>query len=765
MSFRLKTILGIAFIEAALLLVLVFIGSGFLRGSNEDQLLQRASTTTKLFATTTKDAVLATDLASLESFVAEMLTNKGVLYARVIGEEDMILAEAGDIDLLRQPFKADTVLQDTDDGVFDSFAAINVAGTSYGRVEIGLSVNEILGVLTQASQRMSVIAIVEMALVALFSFVLGTYLTRQLKELTTASQQIAAGQLGYQIRVRGRDELARTVNSFNQMSRELAAKDRERQDSELRRRAVIESAPDCVISMDHLGHVIEFNPAAEETFGYSRSDALGRPLGELIIPQGQRFAHQAGLAHYLTTGEAPLLNRRIEVTAQRADGTEFPVQLAVTTALLNEQPIFTAYLHDVSERKQTEAKMAKLSRAMEQTAESVCITDRAGFIEYVNPAFHAMTGYSPDEALGRTPSFLKSGKQGPEFYRRMWETILSGESFIDVFINHRKDGMLYWEEKTITPLTDDLGNITHFVATGKNITQRKALESQLVHAQKMESIGQLAAGIAHEINTPTQYIGDNLRFLEEAFNDIAQLLDAHEALAQQIHEGTLNQTQLTTIQQLKEALDVDYLRQELPQSIGQALGGVAQVSRIVQAMKQFAHPGSLEKTPADLNKAIESTVTVARNEWKYIADVVLELDPALPPVPCVLGDINQVVLNMIINAAHAIQEKLGDTPEGQGTIRVSTHTQQDEAVIRIRDTGAGIPEALQSRIFDPFFTTKEVGKGTGQGLAISYSVVVDKHGGHLTCDSTQGEGSTFCIYLPLNNAGDAHEYTARAVRR
>ena len=754
MSFRLKTILGIAFIEAALLLVLLFIGSSFLHSSNENQLLQRASTTTKLFATTTKDAVLATDLASLESFVAAMLTNKGVLYARVIGEEEVILAEAGDVDLLRQPFKADTDLQDTNDGVFDSYAAINEAGTAYGRVEIGLSVNEILGVLTQASQRMSVIAIIEMALVALFSFVLGTYLTRQLKELTTASQHIAAGQLGYQIRVRGRDELARTANSFNQMSRELAAKEKARQDSELRRRAVIESAPACVISMNHLGHVIEFNPAAEATFGYTRSDALGRPLGELIIPQGQRSAHQAGLARYLTTGEAPLLDRRIEVTAQHADGTEFPVQLAVTTAMLNEQPIFTAFLHDVSERKQTEAKMAKLSRAMEQTAESVCITDRTGVIEYVNPAFHAVTGYSPAESLGRTPSFLKSGKQGPDFYRQMWETILSGESFIDVFINHRKGGILYWEEKTITPLTDDLGNITHFVATGKDITERKALETQLVHAQKMESIGQLAAGIAHEINTPTQYIGDNLRFLEEAFNDIVQLLDAYEPLTKKNHEGPAGPTQLTTIQQLKEEVDVNDLRQELPQSIRQALVGITQVSHIVQAMKQFAHPGSLEKTPSDLNKAIESTVTVARNEWKYIADLELELDPTLPPVPCVLSDINQVVLNMIINAAHAIQEKLGDTTEGQGRIRVSTHTEQDEAVIRIRDTGVGIPEELHNRIFDPFFTTKEVGKGTGQGLAISYSVVVDKHSGHITCDSTQGVGSTFNIYLPLENAGD-----------
>ncbi len=409
-------------------------------------------------------------------------------------------------------------------------------------------------------------------------------------------------------------------------------------------------------------------------------------------------------------------------------------------------------LAGVIEHHRMEEKYHSLSRAVEQSPASVVITNTAGNIEYVNSKFLQITGYNTDEVLGKNPRILKSDHTKPEEYRALWETITGGREWRGELHNRKKNGEMFIELASISPIRAADGSITQFLAVKEDITERKALESQLAHAQKMESIGQLAAGIAHEINTPTQYVSDNLRFLEEALSDIARLLETYEALEHQMPEGAVDASLLTALEQLKEELDVDYLRQELTQSIGQALEGVAQVSRIVQAMKQFAHPGSQEKTPADLNKAIESTLTVARNEWKYVADVELELDPTLPPVPCLLGDINQAVLNMIINAAHAIQEKLGKTPEGKGTITVSTYTEHGEAVIRIRDTGVGIPEEIRSKIFDPFFTTKGVGKGTGQGLAISYSVVVDKHGGRLTCDSTQGKGTTFCVYLPLNNA-------------
>lgn len=419
--------------------------------------------------------------------------------------------------------------------------------------------------------------------------------------------------------------------------------------------------------------------------------------------------------------------------------------------------MIAATLAGIIEHDRIEEKYRSLSMAVEQSPVSVVITDTTGNIEYVNPKFLQITGYTHDEVLGKNPRVLNSGQTNPEEYQLLWKTIADGREWRGEFHNRKKNGEFFIESASISPIKAADGSISHYLAVKEDITERKFLESQLMHAQKMESIGQLAAGIAHEINTPTQYIGDNLRFVNESFNDLVQLLDAYEALAQQAYEAMAKSAQLMELQQLKEELDVDFLRQELPLSIEQALEGVSQVSRIVQAMKQFAHPGSLKKLPANLNKAIESTVTVARNEWKYVANVELDLDPDLPLVPCLVGDINQAVLNMTINAVHAIQEKLGDSTQEKGTITVSTYVEHGEAVICIRDTGAGIPETLRSRIFEPFFTTKDVGKGTGQGLAISYSVVVDKHGGRLVCDSTQGEGSTFYVYLPLTRAGDSNE--------
>jgi PAS domain S-box-containing protein len=415
-------------------------------------------------------------------------------------------------------------------------------------------------------------------------------------------------------------------------------------------------------------------------------------------------------------------------------------------------------LAGVIEHHRMEDRYRGLSQAVEQSSAAVVITDTKGNIEYVNSKFVDVTGYSVQEVLGKNPRLLKSAKTKPEEYAAMWKTISAGGQWRGEFHNRKKNGELFIESVSISPIKSKGGVITHYVAVKEDITERKVMESQRSHAQKMESIGQLAAGIAHEINTPTQYIGDNLRFLDEAFDDTARLLDAYETVVSSpVYEDTRDPQQLKALVKLKEDLDIEYLKEEVPQSIVQALEGVAQVGRIVGAMKQFAHPGTAEKIPADLNAAIESTATVARNEWKYVADLVLKLDPDLPPVPCLIGDVNQVVLNMIINAAHAIQEKLGDSPDEKGTITITTHAEHAQAVIRIRDTGAGIPEHLQTRIFDHFFTTKEVGKGTGQGLAISHSVVHEKHGGYIRCESRPGVGTTFGIHLPLNDTGGDNE--------
>ncbi len=411
-------------------------------------------------------------------------------------------------------------------------------------------------------------------------------------------------------------------------------------------------------------------------------------------------------------------------------------------------------LAGVIEHHHMEERYRGLSQAVEQSPASVVITDTEGNIEYVNSKFIQVTGYSADEVMGKNPRILKSGETKPQEYAAMWKTLSEGGEWRCEFHNLRKNGETFIEAASISPIKSNEGVITHYVAVKEDITERKVMESQFAHSQKMESIGQLAAGIAHEINTPTQYVGDNLRFLDEAFGDVKRLLCAYETLLTSPKlEGNLDPDQLDTLKRLKEELDIEYLTEEVPQSIAQAMEGVAQVGRIVSAMKQFAHPGSTEKVPANLNAAIESTATVARNEWKYVANLELELDPDLPPIPCLIGDINQVVLNMIINAAHAIHEKLGKAADEKGTITISTHAENEAAVICIRDTGAGIPEHLQTKIFDLFFTTKEVGKGSGQGLALSHSIVHEKHGGYITCKSSVGVGTTFCIHLPLNTTG------------
>jgi signal transduction histidine kinase len=318
----------------------------------------------------------------------------------------------------------------------------------------------------------------------------------------------------------------------------------------------------------------------------------------------------------------------------------------------------------------------------------------------------------------------------------------------------RKGGTFGFFESRLVAIRDGGGkDTTGLLVVSRDISERavaeqerRRMEVELRHAQKLESIGQLAAGIAHEINTPIQYIGDNLRFILEG---VEELLGALDALPPEAPEGAGVDDGTRAFRDSLKAADVDYLRKELPKAAQQSLEGVARVSKIVGAMKEFSHPGSENKTTADLNRAIESTVAVSRNEWKYVADLELELDPQLPPVPCYPGEINQVVLNLIVNAAHAIGDRVGRSGE-KGRITIRTRAEASQVEIQVEDTGAGIPEAIRDRVFDPFFTTKGVGKGSGQGLAIAHSVVVDKHGGTIGFETELGQGTLFTIHLPIN---------------
>jgi len=313
-----------------------------------------------------------------------------------------------------------------------------------------------------------------------------------------------------------------------------------------------------------------------------------------------------------------------------------------------------------------------------------------------------------------------------------------------------KDGKEGFLAFNVNPILAEDGELEGFLFLGDDITELKILESQLSQAQRLESIGQLAAGIAHEINTPIQYIGDSVAFLRDVFTELQRLMEPFEQLK---HKGSITPESFAA---LAEAIDntlrdIDYafLQVEIPKSFDRVLEGIDRVSTIVQAMKRFSHPDRQEKRAVDINRAVENTLTVSHNEWKYVADLTTDLAPDLPAVICFPGDLNQVLLNVIINAAHAITDVVRGT-QAKGRITVATRLVDDTVVIAIADTGTGIAPEIREKIFDPFFTTKEVGHGTGQGLAIAYDIVVNKHGGTLTFETEVGKGSTFFIHLPIS---------------
>jgi PAS domain S-box-containing protein len=289
------------------------------------------------------------------------------------------------------------------------------------------------------------------------------------------------------------------------------------------------------------------------------------------------------------------------------------------------------------------------------------------------------------------------------------------------------------------------------LAIVQDVTERRKLELDLRHAQKLEAVGGLAAGIAHEINTPIQFVGDNLRFLQDAFASLGKLLVEYRGLVAPIASAGINPALLAEIDRAEAEADIEYLLEEMPKAMSQSLDGVERVATIVRAMKEFAHPEQKEKVAANLNQALASTLVVARNELKYVADIEADYGD-LPAVECHLGDLNQVFLNLLINAAHAVKDVV-DVTGTRGTIGVQTRAIENVVNISISDTGGGIPESIRNKIFEPFFTTKPVGRGTGQGLAIARSIVVDKHGGTLTFESSMGQGTTFLISLPIHGPG------------
>ena len=514
---------------------------------------------------------------------------------------------------------------------------------------------------------------------------------------------------------------------------------------------LVESIPNPVFFKDVNGVFIGCNSQYLKFTGKKREEVIGKTLAD-FMPPGKR-------AHFEHKDIELLHNPGTQIYEMtHIDPTGKEIHTLITKATFSHKNENTrgiiGQIIDITESKAVELKLKqsekKFSSIFHSNPDPIAICRYAcGEIIEVNEAFEYMSGFSRDELLGKgldKTGFWMDKEEKDQIFSDLEKTEKIRARLLRIQNKDEKILHVLCSFDTLTIESEKL-----FMVICKDITEQKKLEDQLYHAQKMESIGRLAAGIAHEINTPIQYVHDNVDFLSDSFHDFIELINLLNGCIDNTHEDQRTPI-MNDIVDLEQDRDFEFLLEEIPSSITQSIEGIERVTKIVKAMKSFAHPGIEEKAPLNLNEAIESTITVAKNEWKYVADITTDYNEDLPFVHCYAGDFKQIILNLIVNAAHAIGEKQKKekSTDAKGLISIRTDFNDRCAIIEVADSGTGIPDNVKRNIFEPFFTTKPVGIGTGQGLAIVYNIVVKKHSGRIEFDTAEGEGTRFHIEIPIS---------------
>ena len=412
---------------------------------------------------------------------------------------------------------------------------------------------------------------------------------------------------------------------------------------------------------------------------------------------------------------------------------------------------------------QIQRQAEQTNAIVESAAEGIITYLADGTILSFNAAAARIFLLSNDQAVGgRVQDLFQSGDEtdsilfGVRACDSLTECVLPDSTEEDANSHEpcestglRSNGRTFPCELSVSQLSREDHRL--FTVLIRDVTRRKRLEARLSQAQKMESVGQLAAGIAHEINTPIQFVGNNIQFLEGAFDDLVELIGLYDQLYESLAGKDPDNPLVAKLTEQREIADLEFLQEECPSAIKQSREGIDSVATIVRAMKEFSQPANEAKSALDLNKAVQNVLAVSVNQYRDIAQIETNLQADLPPAICLGGQINQALLNVLGNASEAISEH-GDA--GHGRIWIDTSLKDDAIELKIQDNGVGIPQEIQDRIFDPFFTTKEVGKGSGQGLAFVYDVIVNKHEGSIHVASQPGEGSTFVLRLPLSQTSN-----------
>jgi PAS domain S-box-containing protein len=733
LNFRCKAILGIVLIESVLLVILVLSSLDFLRTSNREQLTQSSLTTAKLFASATRNAVLATDLSALESFVEDILTNPQIIYVRITGP-NQLLVEGGPSKFLNSERSPNWNLASVTDDVYDVAARIETAGTLHGIIELGISTKSIQKVFTEARQWAISIALLEILLVAIFCWILGTYLNRYLRKLQAASKTIAESGPGHQLKVTGQDEIADVANAFNTMSSSLQRnfaklKDlitsRDQMLANLERntaksQAILSASLDAVITIDQNGIVIDYNDAAEHIFGWHHDEIVGKDMKEYIMPSEMRQAHKKGIQHYLATGEGPVLGSRIQLPALHKDGRQFPIEIAICPIDVPGGKLFTAFIRDISKELANETEMRLIGRAFENS-QAMYIIDTHSCVIRVNEAFTKISGYSENDVLGCKPSLWASGEYDKDFNKEMWATLLEKGEWKGEILNRRKNDDVYPGYLNISAVTDKQGQATHYVGQLVDISEQKANEAKLLDAiqqarQGDEAKSRFLTVMSHEIRTPLNAVLGILGLLRDTPLDN-------------------NQKDLT----------------KTGRESGEMLLSI--INDILDFSKMEANKLELESSDFDLHRLLNQSMellTIRAKQNNLKMNIILADD--LPRFT--RGDssrLQQIVVNLINNACKF-------TPNGSVTLHASASLLSDsqfKLYCEVEDTGIGIPANHQDELFEEFSMVDQshsrAYEGTGLGLAICKRLV-SLMGGQISVQSQPGSGSRFCFHVIMHTA-------------
>ncbi len=521
-------------------------------------------------------------------------------------------------------------------------------------------------------------------------------------------------------------------------------------DSATRLRNILDNAAESIITIDEQGIIKSFNLASERMFGYSMNEVAGKNV-KMLMPEPYRSKHDSYLKRYLKDSESRTLNVVREVVGRRKNGTIFPLELYVSEVRLEKQLTFVGILIDITKRKLAEEQLrdseARFRAIYESAPLGIVLSDSKGKILQANPVFRRMLGYSEDELQRMTFLDLTLAEDRQATLKNIVDLVDEKQDFFRLEKRYNlKDGSLMWADVIVSAVRDADGKFKYSFGIFKDITEKKRMETMLIQAEKMASIGQLAAGIAHEINNPIGFIDSNLNTLNRYGKKLTEYIhQVHDLLKTAVEDDDCDPEEfINEFNQLSQNIKLDHILENLKDAIAESLDGTARVKKIVSDLKDFSRTDKTEFESADINNVLEKTLSLVWNELKYKAEVVKEFG-SLPQIECNPGRLTQVFVNLLVNAVQAIEQ--------HGVIKIKTFQVRNSIKVQISDTGKGIPEDQLGKIFDAFFTTKEPGKGTGLGLSISYNII-SEHRGIIAVESKKGVGTTFTVTLPLTKADE-----------